>query len=112
MAIRRSVFVAYSLSLKHGQIYHARAFGEETGNPGLPKDHTFRVGRGVANDENSADSACRYAVARFLRDNPEYAEAQVFSFGRVSDEILTASAAIGLHGRNWCRGVASEFANG
>lgn len=112
MTIRRSVFVAYSLSLKNGKIYHARAFGEEHGNPGLPEDYTFRVGRGIANDEKSADSACRYAVARFLRENPEYADSQVFYFGRVSDDTLTASAAIGLRGRNWCRGIASAFAEG
>ena len=111
MSVIRVVCVAYSTSLRHGRNHHARAFGEETGNPGLPADYTFRTGAGVANDEKSASRACRYAVARFLRDNPEYCDAPIFSFGRVSDEVLSASAVRGLRGRNRCSGVALEFAN-
>lgn len=108
--VRRNVHVAYSLSLKGGLLYHARAYMSEDGNPGLPKDYTFRSATFSANDERSADAACRWAVARLLRDYPEAADSPVFKYGRLSEELVQAACVLGYSGKGYGVGVASAYA--
>lgn len=108
--VRRNVHVAYSLSLKGGRVYHARAYMSEDGNPGLPKDYTFRSTTFSANDEKSADKACRWAVARLLREYPEAQDSPVFKYGRLSEELVQAACVLGYSGKGYGVGVASAYA--
>ena len=108
--LKQAIHVAYSVSNKNGRLYHARAYCEEHGFPGLPGNHVFKTCGYVGNDSDSADAACRAAIAALVEDRPEFKSVHVFQFGRQSDAIVSAAPVIGFHGRNACIGVASECA--
>ncbi len=107
---RNAIRVAYSLSLKNVKNYHARAYVESWGFPGLPENHVFRSGHGVGNSDCSANAACLEAIKRLIADYPEFAECEVFYFGRQSETILSGIPVIGLHGKNHSIGIASAIA--
>lgn len=94
----RIIKIAYSYDAAG---YHCRAYMEEIENPGLPHGTVFKYGNAVANADTS-DSACKSAVARLIADLPECADCEVFSFGRLSGELVSAAPVIGFHGRNRC----------
>lgn len=108
-AKRRAIHVAYSVSFKHGRIYHAAAYTEESGFPGLPDSQVYRSGYSVANDTDSALTARRWAVSRLLRDYPEFSDCQVFDFGRLPSELISAAPVFAYRGRNHFAGVALEY---
>lgn len=107
--VRRNIHIAYSVTLSGGRNYHARAYMTEDGNPGLPHDHTFKTGAGVGNSAESADVACRAAIAALLESYPEAKGAPVFLYGRQSDAIVSAAPVVSYRGRNRGIGVAGAF---
>ena len=108
--LKQAIHVAYSVSNKNGRLYHARAYCEEHGFPSLPANHVFKSCGYVGNDTDSADKACRAALAALLAGRPEFKAVQVFQFGRQADITLRAAPHISYHGKNYCVGVASECA--
>lgn len=104
--VRRNIHIAYSVTLSGGRNYHARAYMTEDGNPGLPLDHTFTTGAGVGNSAESADSACRAAIAALLESYPESRGAPIFHYGRQSDTLISAAPFTRYHGRNRGIGIA------
>ena len=107
---RRAIHLAYSVSRKHGLNYHARAYGEEYGFPGLPYGYTYKSSAGIGNDSDSSLAARRAAVATLLRERPDLADCPVFDFGRKSDATVSAAPVISFRGSNWYAGIASEYA--
>jgi hypothetical protein len=107
---RRAIHIAYSVSRKHGLNYHARAYCEEYGFPGLPENHCFKSGAGIGNDSRSSATACKAAVAMLLRDRPDLTDCEVFEHGRKADCVVTAAPVISFPGRNWGMGIARAYA--
>jgi len=108
--LRQAIHIAYSVASKYGQNYHARAYCEEHGFPGLPDDHVFKSCAYIGNDSDSADKACRAALAALLKDRPEFKGVPVYSFGRQASAIVSAAPHVTFRGRNACIGIASECA--
>lgn len=107
---RRAIHIAYSVCRKHGLNYHARAYCEEYGFPGLPENHSFRSGAGLGNDSMSSIAACKAAVGMLLHDRPDLADCEVFEHGRKADSVISAAPVLPYIGRNWCMGLAAEYA--
>ena len=105
---RQAIHLAYSVASKYGQNYHARAYCEEHGFPGSPAGHVFKSRAYIANDSDSADTACHAALAALLADRPEFKGVPVYSFGRQAAAIVSAAPHVTFRGRNACIGIASE----
>lgn len=88
MAVQMSVHVAYSYSAK-SKTYFAAAYVRESGHPGLPSNHTFKMGcrTGIGDTRDEAENE---AIER-AREGARFESAkEIVRHGRKPLEIVQA----------------------